>query len=882
MSGQAIRRHGRLIFLAAMPFLFFGGASVFAEELPADGETIQDDSVATIIVKGDIDERNSIIPVRPPRSIYGIEASVLDTPRAVSQINTEQLLNDAIRTTDDFVKYAPGINRGGGQNVSTTPQIRFQGSELFLDGHRLFNTRHPSNFNAYEGADIVSGPSSVVFGPVNATGGYVNYLAKQPHFDRNRTEITSRLGAWAPGKDRDTYKWYLLTVDNGGPITDTLAYRASVSFQDAEDYYTNINNDFNAYYVALAFQPSSNLRVDFNIAYDDYYNFDISHGWNRITQELVDNFGVNYPAGRLTPIVSSRVDGQNVLWSPVFDSGRHDSTVIGWEYRVRDDSAGYPRYVPDAERGIQPLATLPSASPESAVLDPGIRGYVLDPRNVHYINLTGDTYAREEDWHDTTKLTTNLKAEWEVSPTFSIRASSFYQRQNEAYDSVGNFQKLGRQAVAEQKLEFRLRNEAEIFGVDVRDDSNTGLIHQVNVFNALAGNPNWSNHLWDLSVDPAFKVPGLIWGVQPENFNPAGGQAGWIGTPGEPILTDFGYIRAGVLQPISRGLYIEPNGTGTVGGRWTTSTIFTQHNLLFAERVGFNVGASGSYLRAHIHDPSGAPSLTRERSASDDYGLFAVQVSPYLKVTPNSTVYVTYDRSRSLNANNQLSWGANDQLNALAFRSLSELTEIGVKFEPIPDQLFLALAAYSQARDQSPDDEGNISRIKTEGVEFQVRYQPDRNLATGLNLTTQQAEYERVRLGLAHAPNGVVVDNGTVINDAGRLNGQQPWASGLDVPGVPEFSASGFIRYTLDSGLGAELSGWWTSDWYTSTSKLVRIPSAFNLDLNIFYRRDNWDVALILRNITDEETFVSGHQSGDTFLQPWRPFTVQAQIGYRF
>ena len=101
---------------------------------------------------------------RAVRSVDGLEAEVVDTPRSVSQIDALQLQREPIRNADDLVRYAPGITRNGGQNVSIAPLIRGQGSELFQDGQRTYNVRHPFNTNAFEGVDIVAGPPSQVFG----------------------------------------------------------------------------------------------------------------------------------------------------------------------------------------------------------------------------------------------------------------------------------------------------------------------------------------------------------------------------------------------------------------------------------------------------------------------------------------------------------------------------------------------------------------------------------------------------------------------------------------------------------------------------------------------------------------------------------------------
>ena len=283
----------------------------------------------------------------------------------MSEINAEQFAHDPIRSADDLVKYAPGVSRGGGQNVNIAPQIRGQNSELFQDAQRGFNVRHPENLNAYEGAEIVAGPSSVVFGPASSSGGYINYITKKPHFDESTTEVSGLFGTWVP--DGGSYNSNKLTVDSNNVIAKNLAYRVSVSLQRADDYYINIRNNYNAFYGAVAWEPLSNLRIDWNAAYDDYYDFNIEHGWNRVTQQLVDSYGKQYAAGRATPLINTAGVG---VWSPVFASGAPNSQVIGWQKRQKNAKG---QYVPVGDINTGPL-------PDSTAATAGqIQGWVYDP-----------------------------------------------------------------------------------------------------------------------------------------------------------------------------------------------------------------------------------------------------------------------------------------------------------------------------------------------------------------------------------------------------------------------------------------------------------------------------------------------------------------------
>ena len=95
-------------------------AAAATDDAAGDGsENHAEGSGSTITVNADrLNKETSILPARAPTSIYGTSESILDTPRSVTQINTDQLTKDIILSSDDLAKYTPGITRGGGQNAA--------------------------------------------------------------------------------------------------------------------------------------------------------------------------------------------------------------------------------------------------------------------------------------------------------------------------------------------------------------------------------------------------------------------------------------------------------------------------------------------------------------------------------------------------------------------------------------------------------------------------------------------------------------------------------------------------------------------------------------------------------------------------------------------
>jgi outer membrane receptor for monomeric catechols len=153
---------------------------------PAPGTTpANSDSLEEVVVHGVLLE-DQVSPLqRKVSSVLGLEMSVLDTPRSVTEINAAQIRDESIVDVTDFVKIVSSAYTNyqfGGPNV---PFLRGQSAEVFQNG-MLRTPRsdgQPLSFNSVEGFDIVKGPADVVYGPTGNVGGYVNLVTKRPYFD---------------------------------------------------------------------------------------------------------------------------------------------------------------------------------------------------------------------------------------------------------------------------------------------------------------------------------------------------------------------------------------------------------------------------------------------------------------------------------------------------------------------------------------------------------------------------------------------------------------------------------------------------------------------------------------------------------------------------
>ena len=847
--------------------------AIFAEETSeqakdSDGDVI---TLADVVVTG-ANKKTTILPKRKVTSIYGTDSSVLDTPRVVSQVSEQQFREDVIRSADDLVKYAPSITRGGGQNANFAPQIRGQNSEVFQDSQRIYSTRHPTNLNAYEAADIVAGPTGVIFAPTSGSGGYINYLTKKPNFNKAQTTISGSVGSIYAGQGAEPN--FSVSIDHTAPISKELAFRVSATAQRTDDYYDNVKNNFNAFYGALAWRPDDSLRVDWNISYDDYSDFNVTHGWNRATQQSVDQ-GLYYK-GRATPIIQN---GSN-FWSPVFESGAAHSKVIGWQTRQKNDKNQYI--------AVGPVQTspLPSSTADQAGT---IRGWVYDPSIAGngLVKLDDDVSGRSEDKNSAKRFSTQFKLVKDINENWSVANSTLYQKSRDLGDSVGSFFTDLDHELLDNRLEFLGDHDFELLGVKINNKSSTGGAYRHEKFTSLAANNSFNINPYDLTNDPSQKNPRDLLGL----VNHGGSTGSWIGQAGVPQYSQyFGYLNLPRMYPVGHGLYAEkggfpPNGGGAVytgTGFWDTYSVFTQQNFTFNDVFGINLGINHSSIKAKLENPL-VLVPTDVRSDSNKYSLLSYQASTFIKPTEKSTLYFTYDKSTALNTGvfgPFLIWGAGNQLNPLAFDSQSELKEVGVKYEPITDQLLLTLSGFEQKRDLSPDTNGNMARFEIKGLESSLRWQLQKNIAIGANLTYLNAEYSSI-IPAGFSPFGFHADNATVWGDSNALN--QRKAGRYDAAGIPKYSASAYVDYQHQSGFGLNLSGWWTSNWYTNLSQTVKVPNNYNLDLGLYYRQPQWTVGLNILNLTNERNFVNGLAGANSeFLQPMRPLTVQGQFSYKF
>ncbi len=275
-------------------------------------------------------EENIVPSSRPFNSVYGTDRNIVDTPRSVTIISREQLDAISIKTPRDFARLTSSSYTKSNFGAPTSPNLRGQEADMFVNGSRKGLTSNgnglPINFNAVESVNIVKGPAGPVYGTSNYLGGYADLITKRAFFDGPKGEVSVTAGS---------YDVYYGTFDYGAPISDTLAYRISVSGEMSKGYYYRGKKETQAIYGTITWRPNDNYEL---FLAGEFFNASYTENWgfNRPTQLLIDE-GLYYPNAQTDAEYAAYVAQLGGPNSPSFDTGFNTFVPLDLDNPVKLD-----------------------------------------------------------------------------------------------------------------------------------------------------------------------------------------------------------------------------------------------------------------------------------------------------------------------------------------------------------------------------------------------------------------------------------------------------------------------------------------------------------------------------------------------------------------
>ena len=260
-----------------------------------------------VAVEARLDPFN-VVPSAPTQSIFGLDQKLEDIPRSISVADSETMLRYGVKTVNDLVAVSTGSFTGSYFGIPGSVFLRGDIGDNFFRGFRRVENR--GNFQtpvaATDHIEVVKGPPSPYYGG-GRVGGFLNFIPKS-----TRSESAKWLEK-ATGKVTLTYGSYDEKRAGGEVGLPFLLgkKRAGVyAFFEAEDshsFYKGVANRYKLGQISFDLELSPKLRLVYG--FQGFHNEGTQNiGWNRVTQELVDN--QIYLSGR--PLVNLSKNGYDI------------------------------------------------------------------------------------------------------------------------------------------------------------------------------------------------------------------------------------------------------------------------------------------------------------------------------------------------------------------------------------------------------------------------------------------------------------------------------------------------------------------------------------------------------------------------------------------
>lgn len=281
----------RALTIALM--MLAGGIAAPGMTYAADNDKVKDSKkplkLDTVVVKGKVEDRLGIMPTEPVKSVFGFDMSVKETPRSVTSITSEVMDNFDITNINDLVAVSPGAFTQSFFGVAGSLDLRGTPGEVYFRGIRRIENpgNYPTPIGASDRIDIVRGPASPIYGP-SRIGGYLNFVPKSARADSgqymtsNKGQVSVTRGSW----DKN-----ILTAEVGGPgkiFDNKFGYYLYAQDENSGSYYQNTSTRQNLYQGSVNMDLTSSTRIEFGGMYQNYNGNQVA-GWNRLTQDLIDN-----------------------------------------------------------------------------------------------------------------------------------------------------------------------------------------------------------------------------------------------------------------------------------------------------------------------------------------------------------------------------------------------------------------------------------------------------------------------------------------------------------------------------------------------------------------------------------------------------------------
>lgn len=234
----------RTALLAGIAFLGLPAAASAQVADPA-----RDREIGSVTVTDTaIDESEAETGYKVTRNVGAMrtDTPLIDAPQSVSVVTVRQIQDQAAVSTDEAIRYTPGVFSAQGEGNRETLVFRGNSStgDFFVDGVRDDVQTYRDLYNI-ERLEIYKGPNAMIFGR-GGIGGLVNRVTKTAD---GRLHRAFRL-------EGGRYEHKRAQFDIGAPVVDdVLSARLTGVYQDSDSYRDGVN------YNRWGFNPTVTLAL---------------------------------------------------------------------------------------------------------------------------------------------------------------------------------------------------------------------------------------------------------------------------------------------------------------------------------------------------------------------------------------------------------------------------------------------------------------------------------------------------------------------------------------------------------------------------------------------------------------------------------------------
>jgi iron complex outermembrane receptor protein len=797
------------------------GTPAIAQTAPSEPDGT--DTGQDIVVTGSL----NALPNKDVGSIFGFNKTLVETPRSASTISSEQIERFGVTDIYDLVAQAPGTFTNSFFGVGGALDIRGTPGEVYFRGVRRLDNpgNYPTPIAASARIDIVRGPASPIYGP-SKTGGYMNFVPKSARvkggalLDHAEGQVSYTGGSW---------DYNVIKAELRGPLRvggTEFGYSLYGEIEDSGSYYRNMSTRNVVLQAAFDNQITDSLRVEFGGMYQKY-DGQQNGGWNRLTQDLVDNG--TYITGSAKPL-DTNGDGQI---SP------GEFTSVGTFSPFGGFSCG----------GNVFAASITNAcfnNLKAANGNPALNNYLaltntgtatLSRKNV----LTGPN-----DFLRNKQTTGYFDIIWDGGNSLEIKNQFFYDSTDNLNNNAYGFSQFHDSYAIEDKIVAAktFKTDYATFAVqlspsirytkfDHGDDFNFEYFHRVDL---TKGYDALSDRLLSNEC----------------NCQYANNMKGHY--------TDYGF--AGLIDAdFAFGLDV------ILGGR------YDQVDVSSTNRIETLVSPAGVL-------PSGSGSK----------GGWSYNASVSYKLPFGLIPYGTISRQTTIIAGQGSEVAAADAAGG-TFLTASKLFEGGIKGQWLNGKLYAALSVYKQERVDRNIQSSTVNQsVETQGVEAEARWSVDKHLLLTAAYTRTKV-YNLTFLDAGSTFSFFGIEDLVNVTDPTLFLGGQPGGLVLIPDkeasrrqGIPTNLVSGTATYAFDNGFALSGSIVHVDSVFSGQSRVVKLPAYTLVDLGVSYTKDDWLFRLVVKNATDATYFRANFTElfGSTIVLPEKPRSFQAGVTYKF